>query len=212
MKFPHVFAAAALAVAFPTLSLAAPSLTASNASHVWLVGESTLHPYHSTATVTEFMLQWTPEVAQSTAPVGELLALAAQRAPFQTFDLVIPVKDLKSGEARLDKNMQEALKIKTAPAIEYKMTGYHAQPATDKGIAFEAPGTLSIAGVIKEVTLTGIARATADSLVVDGQYTLKMTDYGIKPPTLLMGTIRVADPVTIHFHLQFQPQTKGVSQ
>jgi hypothetical protein len=34
-----------------------------------------------------------------------------------------------------------------------------------------------------------------------------MTDYGIKPPTLMMGTIKVRNPVSVHFDLQlgYQP-------
>ena len=77
-------------------------------------------------------------------------------------------------------------------------------------LPYKATGQLTIAGVQKDVALTGTAQPQADTLVMNGQYDLRMSDYGIKPPTLLLGAIKVADPVVIHFHLKFVIQKGGV--
>jgi hypothetical protein len=32
-----------------------------------------------------------------------------------------------------------------------------------------------------------------------------MTDFGVRPPTLMMGTMKVHDPVTVHFDVLLKP-------
>jgi polyisoprenoid-binding protein YceI len=135
----------------------------------------------------------------------------ARRAPFQKFEVDIPVNGLKSGESGLDKNMYKALKSNSTPQIQFVLTHYETSPAAaDGSLPFKATGSLSIAGTQKEVVLTGTAHPVPEMLVMEGQYTLLMSDYGIKPPTLLLGTIKVADPVVIHFHLKFGALKGGV--
>jgi hypothetical protein len=51
--------------------------------------------------------------------------------------------------------------------------------------------TLSISGK----TLPG------GDLQFTGSHSLKMTDYKMKPPTAMMGTIKVGDEVTVKFNL-----------
>jgi polyisoprenoid-binding protein YceI len=166
-------------------------------SRVYLTGDSTLHPYASTSTLTRV----TAELSSVDSDLNDI----ARRAPFQKFEVVIPVKGLKSGESGLDKNMVKALKADQAPEIDFTLTRYEVLPSTaGRGLPFKATGRLAIAGVEKDVTLTGTMRPDSDTLHVDGEYGLLMTDYGIKPPKLLMGAIKVADPVIVHYHLLFK--------
>ncbi len=205
------------------LSIAAPSclfaanpatlhLVATPASHVWLTGTSTLHPYASTSTLTQVSADLASDIAPSTAPEEAVLTDIAHRAPFQHFEVVIPVKGLKSGESGLDKNMWKTLKADQVPEIHFTLTNYKAGVSPlDGQLPFQASGALSIAGVTKDVVIQGTAQASASEVGVEGQYQLLMSDYGVKPPTLMFGAIKVADPVIIHFHLLFQV-AKGVSQ
>jgi polyisoprenoid-binding protein YceI len=173
------------------------ALTLNPASQVYLSGDSTLHPYSSTSTLT----QVTAELSSGSADLKNITL----RAPFQKFEVIIPVKGLKSGESGLDKNMYKALKAEKAPDIHFTLGHYEVIPSTvASGFPFKASGQLSIAGVQKDVTLTGMAQPDSDALRVDGQYDLLMTDYGIKPPKLLMGAIKVANPVIVHYHLLFK--------
>lgn len=197
-------------VSHPSISLYAAAdpaleLVPSAGGRVWLTGSSTLHPYSSSSTLTSISISLSPDVAQSTASAAVILADIARRAPFQPFEVVIPVKGLKSGESGLDKNMYKALKSDQAPEIRFTLTHYEASPAAaDGSVPFQAAGQLSIAGVVKAITLKGTAHLAFPELVMDGEYSLVMSDYGIKPPTLLLGAIKVADPVLIHFHLPFE--------
>jgi len=184
-----------------------PTLLAlSSGSHVYLTGNSTLHPYASTSTLTQIVAVLAyRNVAEATAPVVAVLTDIIHRAPFQKFEVTIPVKGLKSGESGLDKNLYKAMKSDQTPEIHFTLTHYEASPAAaDGSVPFQAAGQLSIAGVVKDITLQGTARLATPGLVMDGEYGLKMSDFGIKPPKLLLGTIKVADPVLIHFHLPFE--------
>ena len=63
-------------------------------------------------------------------------------------------------------------------------------------------GLLTVNGVEKEVTAD--ATMTADGnggLRAVGASAMKMTDFGVKPVTALMGTIRTADAITVKFDL-----------
>ena len=205
MKKTFLIVAFILLLWIPLHAASQLSVTAGN--HLWLTGTSTLHPYASTSTPTQIVAVLAPgNGVEATAPVPMYLVDIAHRAPFEKFEVVIPVKGLKSGESGLDKNMYKALKSEQAPEIQYTLTHYEALASTaaDVSIPFKAAGQLSIAGVQKEITMSGIGRVEAEELAVDGQYTLLMSDYGIRPPKLLMGAIKVGDSVVIHFHLKFK--------
>jgi polyisoprenoid-binding protein YceI len=194
-----------LSAALGPAAHAANSFILQPESRLWLAGTSTLHPYSSTSTLTQISVDLAPDTAsQATLPVDTVLSDIAHRAPFQRFEVVIPVKGLKSGESGLDKNMYKALKADRAPEIRFTLTRYESSLAADGSLPFRATGPLSIGGVQKDITLEGTAKPGPTELLVEGQYRLLMSDYGIKPPTLMLGAIKVHDPVIIHFHLVFQ--------
>jgi polyisoprenoid-binding protein YceI len=59
---------------------------------------------------------------------------------------------------------------------------------------------LTIAGTAKKTDLYVQGKVGGDgSLTFNGSKKLKMTDFGIKPPTALMGTMTVGDEVEIVF-------------
>jgi hypothetical protein len=48
--------------------------------------------------------------------------------------------------------------------------------------------------------------ANADgALRVTGRYPMPMTQWGVQPPRLMMGTMKVGDTVTVNFDLLLQP-------
>ena len=112
----------------------------------------------------------------------------------------IPVTSIKSEHAKMDKLMAEALKANANPEIRYEML--EATPASNNANAFvlKTRGKLTIAGVTKEIAMD--VQGTRNP---DGRYTLtgtapiKMTSFGIKPPTAMMGTIKTGDDVKVTF-------------
>jgi polyisoprenoid-binding protein YceI len=65
-----------------------------------------------------------------------------------------------------------------------------------------AKGRLTISNVTKDVVLTATGVMNADkSITYSGTYQLKMTDYNVDPPSLMMGAIKTGDLVTVKFNL-----------
>jgi len=170
-------------------------------SRVWLKGDSTLHPFTINATSQAFTLSF----AKGTSDVAA--ALAAQEPA--TMTLTIPVYGLKSTESKsMDRNTQKALKAAKNPDITFTMTSYQAKPE-DGGYKISAQGQLSIAGVEKPETIEADARVAKDGVAIDGQEPVIMSDFGVKPPVMMFGTIKVADRIVVHFHLNLKTSDTG---
>lgn len=111
----------------------------------------------------------------------------------------IPVTSIKSEHAKMDKLMADALKAGANSTIRYELTtAVLTQPGTT--FLLKTRGKLSIAGVTRDVDMqiTG-ARDSSGAYVLTGQLPIRMSDYGIKPPTAMMGTIRTGNDVKVTF-------------
>jgi polyisoprenoid-binding protein YceI len=163
-------------------------------------GDSTLHKWStSTSSVTMTF------VLADGAP--QSLADAIKASKIKTLDVTIAVAGLKSGESGLDKNMRKAMNEEKYPNVEYRLDSYEVKKGANEDVVnAKAVGQLTIAGQTKPVTIDVEFRLGPDGAAVKGSYTLVMSDYGIKPPTLMLGTIKVRDPVTIRFDFLLKPQ------
>ncbi len=182
-----------------SLAHAAPvTLTPSRKSRVRLEGDSTLHPYWSEAAAFTATL-----TVDADSPTASAVAAAAAAGKPVTMRVSIPVANLKSEHSGLDKNLRKALSADKNPDIVYALERYEAAPVKD-GQLVGVRGTLTIAGSSQPVVLTATATVTGDAYVVEGEQQLLMTDYGIKPPTLMMGAVKVANPIVVKYHLEFE--------
>ena len=154
------------------------------ASRVWLEGDSTLHPFASTAAAVEFAL-----TLDSAKPFAE----AAKEGAPAKLSLKIPVAALKSAHKGLDENLQKALDAKKNPDIVFLASHYAVE-----GDKISVTGELTVAGTTKERTVVGVLGPKG----LDGSHELKMTDFGVKPPKLMLGAVKVADKILVRFHLE----------
>ena len=99
----------------------------------------------------------------------------------------------------MDKNTYKALKADDHPEITFVLTTpVKAIPAGVHAIA--AKINLTIAGVTRAIDMSVTATSQAHgNIEFEGSKAIKMTDYGVKPPVALLGTMRTRDEITIHF-------------
>ena len=188
-----VAAMGAIAIAFVALTpLAAQdqALLRLSAARVSIAGTSNIYPFTASST----------DVRMSRivlAPVdGERLQSAARPGGLEVFEIAIPAASLTSPTEGLDKNMHKALKTAEHPDITFKLSRLEAVTAPN---ALKAVGLLKIAGIEKEVALNLRVAVNASTITVFGEVALLMTDYGITPPTAMLGMLKTDPKITVTF-------------
>jgi polyisoprenoid-binding protein YceI len=163
-------------------------------------GDSSLHKWSSTATVVAMSFR----LADGAPPT---LAEAIRASKVAGLEVRVSAAGLHSGEGSgMDKNMRAALKADKFPDIVYELDHYELVKGADGATrTAKAAGRLTIAGQTKDITMEVELRPGAGTVALRGSYTLDMSDFGIKPPTLMLGAIKVRDPVTIRFDLLLAP-------
>lgn len=114
--------------------------------------------------------------------------------------IAIPVQSIKSDHSRMDKLMQEALKAKAHPEITYQLTAASIEKAGSDSFLVRTQGQLTIAGTTRpiEMMVTG-TRNQQDAYVLAGEVPIRMTDYGVTPPTAMLGTVKTGNDVKVSF-------------
>jgi polyisoprenoid-binding protein YceI len=175
----------ALVLALAAFAAGADRFLGTQPSMIRVQGTSTLHA-------------WTME---SSAIKGQITAPTPDNwnAPAKAV-VAIPVTSIKSEHAKMDKLMAEALKAKDNPEIRFEMTSATPRKATADSFVLETQGRLTIAGTTRDIAFDVQGSRNADGkYTLVGQAPIKMTQYGIKPPTAMMGTIKTGDDVKVTF-------------
>ena len=175
------------ALAFLALGAAgwiAQSYTFESSSKIWVEGTSTVHDW--TCTVTQFAGTVNAEPAE------------ASFADLSTTTLTVPVQGIDCDNGTMNGKVRDAL---GSSPIRYALTS--ATPgasAADGWFSIRTTGNLSIAGATQPAQMTVKAKALdGGRFRITGQHALKMTDYGVSPPTAMFGTLKTGDEVTVHF-------------
>lgn len=117
----------------------------------------------------------------------------------------IPVRQLKSGKKAMDNRMMTEMNQTAHPRIDYKILELKSKGAPAGGKAqFDAVAALTVSGVTRTNTMpVTIERLDKTKLKVVGATQVKMSDFGIKPPSfdipLLGGLMKTDDEVKIAF-------------
>ena len=112
----------------------------------------------------------------------------------------IPVSDMKSGRSLImDRLMHSTFDAAANPDISFVMES--AEPGDEEGW-WVVSGQLTMAGATNPVSvLLEQQGAVGRTVRYAGSQGLDMTDYGMKPPTAMFGSLHTSADVTIHFDL-----------
>lgn len=172
---------------------AEPPLTLQPASRIWVSGTSNVKNFECKAVKPDVTVETTESDAVSEIVKGEKAVGAVH--------LKVDVATMDCGSGTMNGHMKDAMKPKAHPDIEFTVASYELVKASDS-VRVTLKGTLNINGEPKPVTIdAGAKNAGGDVLHLTGAYELNMKDYGVKPPSLMLGTMRVGDKVTVHFDL-----------
>lgn len=170
----------------------AKRIVALSKSTVEIHGDSSLRKYMSRATKMGVRVAVEPPLQKAEDLLKEQVS---------EFILVIPVADLQSGTKVLDEHLREVLKEKEFPEIRGVVKSYKINGENATGqLTVTASVELTIGGVSKVVPVEATLSLEGKTVRVQGEKQVLMTDFNIKPPTLMLGTIKTANAVSIHFN------------
>lgn len=107
---------------------------------------------------------------------------------------------LKSGKGAMDDNAYKSLKTESFNIIKFTATGGTVTAAGGTSFTVKCPGVMTIAGKSVSTDLVASCTVGADGLITcSGKKGLKMTEFGVKPPSFMMGTIKTGDDLNISF-------------
>ena len=123
----------------------------------------------------------------------------------ETVSIKMDVRSIKSDKGSvMDNNTYKALKGEKHPQIlfDLKTTLKTMQFRSVKMIA--AKGNLTIAGVTRPIEmLVKVFLPDKGKMSFEGSQVIKMTDYGISPPTAIFGTLKTGNVITLKFKINF---------
>ncbi len=122
---------------------------------------------------------------------------------FNKIEFNTQVSDIKSDNRIMDNKTHDALKEDKYPEISFSLKPDEA--IIEAGKKSVIKGQLTIAGKTREMDVPVNLELRGDKqFQVKGEVPLKMSDFGIDPPTAMMGTLKTGNEVVIKYNLEFE--------
>lgn len=163
------------------------------ASRLWFDGKSTVKDFSCKA-------DSIVAVVATTMPNAAPAVVAGEKS-VSSVELSVPVAALDCENGTMNEHMRKALEMKDHPVILFSLRSYDLEKAA-AGVAVTLTGSLTIRGQARPVTImVQGSGADAGGLHLVGVYELNMKDFGVKPPSLMLGTMNVREKVKVRFDL-----------
>lgn len=157
-------------------------------SRVWIEARSSLHPIHGEATGLEGSIE--ADVTDGQVDFGDTPKILVE----------LPVDQLKSGKALEDAELQRRIEAKRYPTIR----GEVREIKETAGGRYRVRGDLTFHGVTRPVEGEVSVKVDGDSLVLEGEQTLDIRDFGVDPPKILM--LKVHPDVKVRVRAVAEPE------
>ena len=196
MSRAQVQATVALVTLLPALAAAtrreAP-LDLQPESRLWVAGTSTVRAFQCQAPAFDAKVE-------SSGADAVAAVLAGEKA-VSTIEVTVPAEKLDCRNGTMNEHMRKALKAKEFPTVVFRAASYDLARTSDS-VAVTLNGSLTLGGAEKPITVKAFAKARDNgTLVVAGTHEVRMKEFGLKPPTLMLGTMKVDEKVTVGFEV-----------
>lgn len=168
-------------------------------SKVWLEGSANVINFECRATeITTFgSLAGLDTLSQVPAPHGDI-----------NLEVRIPVRELDCGRSGINRDMRNTLNVSQHPFITYKLDRNSLIGLTTEDELFvfdiDTWGNLQISGNDREEQIHVIGKFLGPwQFQIKGSHDIKMSEFGLVPPSPMMGLIKVDDTMTVHFDVTF---------
>ena len=123
--------------------------------------------------------------------------------------------DLTSDNSLMDKKAYAAMNAPVFPEISFKMTSATEILTGNAKFSSSMRGNLLVAGKSVSVSIPVEGAVFNENgystITVSGETELKMSDFGISPPVLMLGALKTGDRIMLTFSLKFlQKQEQSI--
>lgn len=183
-----------------------PAMALAPESRLWIEGSSNVNRFTCQARG----LAQTIRVG-SPSEVWEITGLPE---PLQRAVLGIPVESLRCADRRMDGDLHQALRAREHPHLTFRLWSYERVGAETPGpFTVHAVGAIGLAGAESVVRVDARVEPRPDGTVrLRGRKTLRMTDFGIRPPTAFLGLVRAKDEIVVRFDLVADPAAVAAAE
>jgi len=131
---------------------------------------------------------------------GELVISNSKK--IQSLNVEIPVRSIKSGEKLMDNKTYEAFHDAKFPTISFQLIDVSSLQITGSDVSVILNGNLTMAGVTKKISFKTTGKnLKPGEYEFKGSIALKMTDFKMKPPTAMLGVMKVGDAITLKYDI-----------
>lgn len=189
---------AILATAAFTQGPVANSMTLQPESRLWVEGTSTVRGFSCAA--------GTINAAVEAGTTGAVAATLSGQKAIRSVRIEIPAKSLDCDNGTMNGHMYKALDADKHGSIVFSMNGYEVSPNGGDAATVRLTGNLRLGGQEKPITMTAAAKqGPGGTLQVTGSQEVRLSEHGLKAPTLMMGTMKVGDAVQVKYDLLLKP-------
>jgi polyisoprenoid-binding protein YceI len=177
-----------------TLAFFAIALSA-NAQKNYVLDAKTSFSVAGTSTLHD----WTMK-SESKTGTANLTVTDSKLTAVTKIDITLPVETIKSEKTKMDKIAYETLKSDKNKNIKYVLKSATKVNET----TWNLTGTITIAGASKEIK-SQVKTSVVNGIVnFQGSNKITFTEFGMKSPTAMLGTIKTGEDLTIKFNLNFK--------
>ncbi len=117
--------------------------------------------------------------------------------------VVLDTKPSEDDKKKIHNSMHgEVLESAKYPKVTFKSASVSDLKQTGgENYSFTLNGDLTLHGVTKRIAMPVSLTINAKQLRAEGKYTLRQTDFGIKPYSAAGGTVKVKNEITVNFNI-----------
>jgi len=112
----------------------------------------------------------------------------------QSATLTVPVKGFTCPNSEMTEHLMQAMKPDEFPDIVYTVETYEVA-----GESAQVTGTMTIQGRSQPLALQAALKPSGAGVAIEGNTRLDMTTYGVEPPVVMLGMLKVGPQIRIEF-------------
>ncbi len=188
-KIKHILLGAVIVLTSSFIAVQA-TYTLSEESTLNVTGTSTLH-------------EWLIDLEEMNCVAD--ISIDGDSASISNLSFEAVSESFQSEHGRMMNNKTyDALKSDDYPTVKFSLKNTFNTTINGSTFSGLLTGYLSLAGETKEIQVPISGSINGNFVTLKGEKSLVMSEYGIKPPTALLGTITTGDQVTVHYNLNLK--------